>query len=129
MQQVHIYCSVSLTFLPVSYSETLYVYSLYILLFFPLLRSKVVGYCLNLCMNGLPLVEQELPTLPEHMISPPGFSGIHVTQSLVMFCRSLFVLFLLAIVFSVLRFQDSDYLFGILKLLLNYVTYCVHVSC
>jgi len=33
-----------------------------------------------------------------------------------MFCRSLFVLFLLAIVLSVLRFTDSDYRFGIFKL-------------
>jgi ABC-type Co2+ transport system permease subunit len=35
-----------------------------------------------------------------------------------MFCRSLFVLFLLAIVLSVLRFTDSDYPFGIFKLFL-----------
>ena len=46
--------------------------------------------------------------------SPPGLSGVHVTRYLVlcvMFCRSLFVLFLLAIVLSVLlRFTDSDYL-------------------
>jgi len=34
-----------------------------------------------------------------------------------MFCRSLFVLFLLAIVlFGLLRFTDSDYPFGILDL-------------
>jgi len=41
-----------------------------------------------------------------------GFSGFRVTRSLVlcvMFCRSLFVLFLLAIVlFVLLRFNDSD---------------------
>jgi len=66
-------------------------------------------------------------TLPEHLSSPPVFSGVRVTRSLVlcvMFCRSLFVLFvlfLLAIVLSVLfllaiilsvlfRFTDSDYL-------------------
>ena len=37
-----------------------------------------------------------------------------------MFCRSLFVLFLLAIVLSVLlRYTDSDYSFGIFKLFLN----------
>ena len=37
-----------------------------------------------------------------------------------MFCGSLFVLFLMAIVLSVLlRFTDSDYHFGILKLFLN----------
>ena len=45
----------------------------------------------------VPLVEQELPTLPEHLSSPPPlvFSGVRVIQSLVlcvMFCRSLFVL-------------------------------------
>ena len=32
----------------------------------------------------VPLVEQELPTLPEHMSSPPVFSGVHVTRSLVL---------------------------------------------
>ena len=42
----------------------------------------------------VPLVEQELLTLPEHLSSPPVFSGVRVTRSLVlcvMFCRSLFV--------------------------------------
>jgi hypothetical protein len=34
------------------------------------------------------------------------------------FCRSLLVLFLLAIVLSVRRFTDSDYPFGIFKLLI-----------
>ena len=49
-----------------------------------------------------------LLTLPEHLSSPLGFSGVRVTRSLVlcvMFCRSLFVFlffFLLAIVLSVL---------------------------
>jgi len=58
----------------------------------------------------VPPVEQELPTLPEHLSSPSVFSGVHVTRSLVlcvMFCRSLFVL--LAILLSVLRFTDSNY--------------------
>ena len=32
----------------------------------------------------VPLVEQELPTLPEHLSSPPGFSGVRVTRSLVL---------------------------------------------
>ena len=47
---------------------------------------------------------------------------VRVTQSLVlcvMFCRSLFVLFLLAILLFVLpQFADSDYPFGIFKLFL-----------
>ena len=38
----------------------------------------------------------------------------------VMFCKSLFVLFLLAIPLSVLRVTASDYPFGIFKLLLNW---------
>jgi hypothetical protein len=37
--------------------------------------------------------EQELLTLPEHMSSPPLFSGVRVTRSFMcMFCRSLSVL-------------------------------------
>jgi hypothetical protein len=32
----------------------------------------------------MPLVEQELLTLPEHQSSPPVFSGIRVTRSLVL---------------------------------------------
>ena len=32
----------------------------------------------------VPLVEQKLLTLPEHLSSPPVFSGIHVTQSSVL---------------------------------------------
>jgi hypothetical protein len=31
----------------------------------------------------VPLVEQELLTLPEHLRSSPVFSGVHVTRSLV----------------------------------------------
>ena len=64
----------------------------------------------------VPLVEQELLILPGHLSSPPVFSGVRVTRSLVlciMLCRSLFVLlyfFLLVIVLSVrLRFTDTDY--------------------
>jgi hypothetical protein len=42
----------------------------------------------------VPLVEQELLTLPDHQCSPPILSRVRVTRSLVlcvMFCRSLFV--------------------------------------
>ena len=31
----------------------------------------------------VPLVEQELLTLPKHMSSPPNISGVHVTRSLI----------------------------------------------
>ena len=74
-------------------------------------------------IRQVPLVEQELLTFSEHLSSPPVFSGVHVTRSLVlyvMFCRSLFVLlsfFLLAIMLSIfLWFTDSNYPFGILDL-------------
>jgi len=51
-----------------------------------------------------------------------------------MFCRSLFVLFLLAIVLSILlQFTDSDYPFVIFKLFfIKYITYSksgLHVCC
>jgi biotin transporter BioY len=46
-----------------------------------------------------------------------------------MFCRSLFVLFLLAIVLSVLlRFTDFDYLFGIFKLFLFALWFHIHLN-
>ena len=63
----------------------------------------------------VPLLEQELLTLIEHPSSPSVFSWVRVNRSLVfcvVFCRSLFclfVLFLLAIVLSVLlRFMTYD---------------------
>ena len=69
-------------------------------------------------------MEQELPTLPEHLSSPPVYSGVRVTRYLILYvcfvdrCLS-FVYFLLAIVLSVLlRYTDSDYPFGIFKLFL-----------
>ena len=33
----------------------------------------------------VPLVKQELPNLPEHLSSPPVFSGVRVTRSLVLY--------------------------------------------
>jgi len=74
----------------------------------------------------LPL-EQELHTLPEHLISHPIFSGVRVTRSLVLCvclvdrCLS-FCPFFFAIVLSVLlRFMDSDYLFDIFKFFLKHM--------
>jgi hypothetical protein len=75
------------------------------------------------------LVEQELLPFRSTWVHPPVFSGVRGTRSLVfmcMFCRSLFVLlyfFFFAIVVSVLlRSTNSDYPFGIFKLLLPYLT-------
>ena len=59
----------------------------------------------------VPLVEQELFTLPEHLSSPPVFSGVRVTQSLVlcvMFCRSLFVLLFFSFGHCVVYFSSID---------------------
>ena len=73
----------------------------------------------------MPLVEQELSTLREHLSSPPVFIVVRVTRSLVLCvcfvdrCLS-FCTFLLAIVLSaLLRFTDSDYTLGIFKLFLT----------
>jgi hypothetical protein len=69
-------------------------------------------------------VEQELLTLPVHMSSPPVFSGVRVTRSLILCvcfvdrCLSFLYFFLLAVVLSVLRFTDYAYPIGIFKLFL-----------
>ena len=81
----------------------------------------ITGFVIRLT-RWVPLMEQELPTLPEHLSSLTDFSGVRVARSLVLcvcFVDRLlpFVLFVLAIVLSVLfRYTDSDYLFGISKL-------------
>ena len=73
----------------------------------------------------MPLVEQERLTLPEHLSSPPVFSGVRLSRSLVLYvcfvdrCLS-FCTISLAIVLSVLlRYMDSDYPFGIFTLFLR----------
>ena len=82
---------------------------------------RITGFVIILTQR-VPLVEQELLTLPEHLRSLLVFIGICVTRSLVLcvcfvdrfFCP--FLLFLLTIVVSGLfRFMDSDYPFGIFK--------------
>jgi hypothetical protein len=59
-------------------------------------RSWLITGFITRLTRRVSLVEQELLTLPEHMSSPPVFSGVRVTRSLVfyiyMFCWSLFVL-------------------------------------
>jgi len=63
----------------------------------------------ELLTRWMPLVEQELLTLLEHQSSPPVFSGVHVTRSLVlcvMYCRSLLVL--LPLFFCPLRCLSFD---------------------
>jgi len=55
----------------------------------------LVTYFTTRLTRRVQLVEQELFTFTEHLSSSPVFSGVHVTQCLVVcvFCRSLFVLF------------------------------------
>jgi len=66
-------------------------------------------------------LHNNVETLPEHLSSSPVFSALRVAQSLVfcvVFCRSMIVLSIFAIVLSViLRFTASDYPFGIFNLL------------
>ena len=70
-------------------------------------------------------VEQGLLALPEHLISPPDISWVRIARCLVfcvVFYKSLFVLFPLAIVLSVLLlFIDSHYPLGVYKLLLDLI--------
>jgi hypothetical protein len=80
-------------------------------------------------------VEQELPTLPEHLRSPPVFSGVCVTRSFVLYvcfvdhCFSFCTFsFGHCNVLSVLRYTDSDYPFGIFKLFLFTNGDCVSKS-
>jgi len=80
----------------------------------------------------VPLMEQELLTLPEHLISHPVFSGVRVARSLllcVMLSISLIALNLLTIVLSgFLRFTYSDYPFCIFKFVLQQIVILVIVG-
>jgi len=46
-------------------------------------RGLITGFVTRLTRR-VPLVEQELLTLPENLSSPPVFSGVRVTRSLVL---------------------------------------------
>jgi len=84
----------------------------------------ITGFVTRLTRRVL-LVEQELPTLPEHLSSPPVFSGVRVTRSLVVYvcfvdrCLSFCTFFLVIVLSVLLRFTDSVYPFGIFKLFLH----------
>jgi hypothetical protein len=90
----------------------------------------ITGFVTRLT-GQVPLVEQELLILSKHLSSPPVFSGVRVTRSLVLCvcfvdCCLSFELFLLAIVLYVLlRYTDSSYPFGIFKLFL-YIFVSIH---
>jgi hypothetical protein len=84
-------------------------------------HSRLITGFVTRLTRRVPLAEQELLTLLDHLNSPPVFSEDYSIFSFIcMFCRSFFVLlyfFLLAIVLSVLlRYTVSDCPFGIFKL-------------
>jgi hypothetical protein len=47
-------------------------------------KNVITGFATRLT-RWVPLVEQELLTLPEHLSSPPVFSGVRFTRSLVLY--------------------------------------------
>ena len=84
----------------------------------------IIGFVTRLTRR-VPLVEQDLTTLPEHLSSPPDFSGVRVTRSLVLCvcfvdrclacCSFSFGHRVHGLYFQV-GFTDTDYPFGIYKL-------------
>jgi hypothetical protein len=48
-------------------------------------RSWLITGFVTRLTQRVPLAEQELPTLPGHLSSPPVFSGVRVTRSLVLY--------------------------------------------
>ena len=72
----------------------------------------------------VPIEEQELPTLPEHLSLPPVFSMLHVARSLVSrvaFCRSLFFFCSSSFGCCLLSvITASDYPVGIFKMFLYF---------
>ena len=84
----------------------------------PFPRSCLITGFLIWVAPRMPLMNQELLIFTEAPGFILSFHGVHVAQILVfcvVFCRSLFVLFLLSIVLSVLRFTVSEYPFDIFK--------------
>jgi hypothetical protein len=49
------------------------------------LHSRLITWFLIRLTQRVPLVEQELLTLPEHLSSPPVFSGVRATRCLVLY--------------------------------------------
>ena len=50
-------------------------------------HSRIITGFVTRLTRRVPLVEQELLTLPDHLSSPPVFSGVRVNQSLVLYVR------------------------------------------
>ena len=48
-------------------------------------HSRLITRFVTRLTRRVPLVEQELPTLPAHLSSPPVYNGVRVTRSLVLY--------------------------------------------
>jgi len=85
-------------------------------------HSRLNTGFVNRLTRRVPLVEQELPTLPEHLSSPPVFRGIRVNRSLVLYVcfvdRCLSFCTFSFCHYVVCSYTDSDCPFGIFKLFL-----------
>ena len=102
-------------------------------------HSRIITEFVTRLTRWVSLVEQELPTLPEHLSSPPIFSGVRVTRSLVIYvcfvdcCLSfctfffwpLFCLFFFDIRFliALLVSSNSSYVMSIICSVLLFATY------
>ena len=67
-------------------------------IFYNISSSRLVTGFVTIVIWRIPLLEQELLTLPEYLGLPALFSTVHVSRTLVfcvVFCRSLFVLLFL----------------------------------
>ena len=79
-------------------------------------RSWFITGFLTTLTRRYSLVVQELFNLPEHLSSPPIFSGVHVTRSVVLcvcFVDRCLYFCPFWVSHCVLRFTDSVYAFGI----------------
>jgi hypothetical protein len=48
-------------------------------------HSRLITRFVTRLTRRVPLVEQDLPTLPAHLSSPPVYNGVRVTRSLVLY--------------------------------------------
>jgi hypothetical protein len=96
----------------------------------PFPHSRLITGFVTRLTRRVPLLEQDLLTLPKHMSLPPVFTGVRVTRSLVLYvcfldrCLSFCTLYLAIVLSVLLRYTDSDCPFGIFKSSLGYVGLC-----
>ena len=78
-------------------------------------NSCLITWFVTRVTRRVSLVEQELPNLPEHLSSPPVFSGVRSLVFCLVFCRSLSILlFFFFWPLCYLSFFDSQILISLL---------------